>query len=133
VYIWQFILAILSLVGFGGQAIITGFLEETWVGKAINFVVGFFIDLKNFIPFEYLAMAFWGIGCLLSFATVTALIIWFTLQGKSILHNTVSTLISFVCISLSILPVTNLFPWLILWALYIEIFVPAKGSLFSTA
>jgi len=122
IYLWQLVFALISLVGFGAQALVSDFVNDSWFGKFVSF----FIDIEKYFPGEYLGWGLWGAATFLAIGTFLGYLIYYQLIGISVFRSTVSTLITFTCFSLSLLPVSNLFPWLLIWVVYINI-----TSLFS--
>ena len=108
-----------SLVGFG----LDGLVRESFLGK----LVGFFLDIESFFPAIYLGYGAWGVGALISISTFLILAIWYHMNHVRIFGDLMSTTITIVCLSLSFLPISNLFPFLFLWVLYMN-----TKSLFSS-
>ena len=116
VYIWQFIFALMSLVGFGAHALVLDFAQHNFVGKLISFA----INLEKISPGQYLGWAMWGAAALLTVGTFIAYLMYYYAIGIKVFDTTMSTFLTFMCFIMAFLPVTNLFPWLIMWIVYIN-------------
>ena len=117
-YLWQFLFAIGALVGFGIHGGILYVRHETLVGN----VLGWFADFEKLSPFEGLGYAFWGLGFLLVSVQFICFFVFFRAVGYNPVGSSVAFLVTAVCFALSIFPVTNLFPWLILWIIFVMLF-----------
>jgi hypothetical protein len=113
---WQGIFAILSLVGFGMHAYILQIRNETLAGR----FVGFFFDFQNYFPGEFVGMTFWAISALIGGGAFLGYIIFFYVLGVRVMATVVGTLLMALCFALTILPIINIFPWLLLWVLYLN-------------
>ncbi len=131
-YLWQLLFAVISLIGFTIHGYILDVQSNSWWGR----LTSVFVDFSKIIPGEMLGYAFYGINFILVMGLFICLVLWYYLgNGISVLSSTMSALITFACLALSIMPVTNLFPWLLLWVIYMELLKTklAVTSLFSTA
>ncbi len=117
-YLWQFLFAIGALVGFGIHGGILYVRHETLAGK----VLGWFADFEKLSPFEGLGYAFWGLGFLLVSVQFICFFVFFRAAGYNPIGSSVAFLVTAVCLGLSIFPATNLFPWLILWIIFVMLF-----------
>ena len=115
-FLWQFLFALISLVGFGLQATVEHTQQNTLIGNVLSLIV----DYSKYFPGQYLGLGAWGIAVLIAVCTFLGLIIWYRMIGVRIFDTTVTTSLTILCLSLSILPVTNLFPTLLLWCLYMN-------------
>lgn len=111
---WQFFFALVSLIGFGFHGT-TLYVKEQSVAVTI---VDSVLNISKLIPGEYLGVGFWGLASLLSLAAFTVYFIWFYATGLRPFSTVLSALVTIVCISLSLIPITNLFPWLVFWIIY---------------
>ncbi len=118
-YMWQLLFALLSLVGFG----LDGLIKESFFGKAI----GIFINVEKLFPAVYLGYGAWGICTILSISTFLFVSLWYQLNRVSIFSDLATTAITLLCLSLSFLPISNLFPFLLIWVIYMN-----TKSLFSS-
>lgn len=110
-YLWQLMFGIIALAGLFAAFNIQYFEEETLVGR----FVGTFIDLNSFIPGEYIGLGALGINMLISFAIFIAFTGIYFLKGFNPFGTPLLFVFAAVCLALNIFPVTNLFPWLLLW------------------
>lgn len=117
-YLWQFLFAIGALVGFGIHGGILYVRHETLAGK----VLGWFAEFEKLSPFEGLGYAFWGLGFLLVTIQFISFFVFFRTVGYNPVGTSVAFLVTAVCLGFSIFPVTNLFPWLILWIIFVMLF-----------
>lgn len=122
IYVWQFVFAIISLVGYGIHAHVLYLRNQTIIGK----VVGFFTEFQKWLPFENLGNAMWGLTTLLVFAEFVCFYIVFKVIGRNPMATSVSTLVTATSLALSMFPLTNIFPWLVLWVIYILLFVKTE-------
>jgi hypothetical protein len=116
-YVWQFLFGAASLVGFGASGAIKSFLQDTTVGK----IVGFFIDVEKFFPFEYIGYGFWGLATLVAVCTFLGFLLWFYVTGVRFFDTPVTALVTILAFAFSILPVSNLFPSILVWIIYINL------------
>ena len=118
---WQFVCAAISLVGIGLWGSLDYLLNENFIGKAVNTVakwVGF--DFQKLFPVEYLALGFWALATLIGLCTFIGFMLWFYLTGVRMFRTTASTLIAALVFASFILPVSNLFPGILLWVIYVN-------------
>jgi hypothetical protein len=118
----QFVFAAISLVGFALQGVWAYMTEETYAGRIAGWMldaVSFIFDLGSIMPVEYLGMTFYSLSLIVGFIGFVGFIIFFHLLGIDMLRSTVSTLVLALCLALTVLPVSNLLPWLFLWVLYV--------------
>jgi hypothetical protein len=120
-YALQLIFALFSLVGFGAGGIVKSFLEDTTLGKILNKTVGLFVDLEKVFPVENLGYAFWALATLIAVSTFIGFLLWFYITGVRFFNTTISSLITILVFAFSILPVSNLFPAILFWVLYVNL------------
>ncbi len=113
---WQFVFALLSLIGFLMQAAVLTWKSESFIGK----VVGFFIDFDKFFPGQYIGYGFWGIALFVGLGGFIAFMLFFSLTGVKMVNSILSYFILALCIAATILPFSNLFPSLLIWVLYLN-------------
>ena len=121
-YAFQVFFAIGAMVGFGAHAMVLNFKNENVVGK----ILGFFVDFENELPCKGLGYIFWGLGIILSLALLVGYLIFFRFIGISVLQNSVMFFIMVVCFAFNITPFINIFPWLLLWVIYMSLFSTSK-------
>lgn len=110
-YGWQFFFAILSLIGFASGGALKASFWTSWIDVFADFSGGL----------EMVGFAFWGISTLIVIMTFLAFYLWFKFFGIDPFHSVMSTFITILALTLSILPVTNLFPCILLWVAYISL------------
>lgn len=119
---WQFVCAAISLVGIGLWAAIGELVNGTVIGRAVNWVVGLFgTRLESLIPVDTFALAFWAIATIIALCTFIGFLIWFYITGAHVFDTPLTGLITAGTFALSIMPVSNLFPWIPLWVFYINV------------
>ncbi len=123
-YIWQCLFGLLSLMSLVTHAMIEDFQNNNKLGIAISW----FVDFSNFFPGFEVGFVFWGISIAIVIVTFLGFYLWFKALGLAPFGTVMSMFLSILFLALSLLPVTNLFPWLVLWFLYIN-----SSSLFSKA
>jgi hypothetical protein len=116
VYLWQFLFAMGTLLGFGIAAYLLYLKEGTFTGK----VLSYFVNFDSLVPARELGFIFWGLGALLSIGAFVIYLIWFYMLGLSVLRSTMLFFLTLLALVLSILPILNLFPWLPLWVIYMN-------------
>lgn len=124
VYVFQLLFAIVSLVGFGLQALVEDYKANSFWGK----VIGFVVDFDKYFPGSSIGVAFWVLSMILVVASFLAYFLWYEFTGIRVFGTSISMLVTIVCFSLGLLPVTNLIPWVVVWVAYIN-----TSTLFSTA
>jgi hypothetical protein len=124
-WFFQMLAGAASLVAFGGQGSVDYFLKETLVGKIFNATIGYFIDLHSVIPFDSLAIAFWGIATLIAVGTFIVYLLFFfftaPLTGVKPFDSSMDYLMAAVTFAFCILPVANLLPAVIFWVVYVNL------------
>lgn len=110
-YGWQCIFGILSLVGYASAGGIQSSFWTSWIN--------IFVDVSGGL--EMVGFVFWGISALIAMMTFLIFFLWFRLIGINPFQTVMSTFITVVALTLSILPVTNLIPSLLLWIIYLNI------------
>lgn len=127
-YSLQFLLATLSLVFIGAKGIFESVVEGSTILKLGTKFIGLFFDIQSFAPLEMMMMAFWGLSAVVAIGTFIAFLIWFTLTGVRVFGTTYQTLLAALVFALSILPIFNLFPWIPLWVMFVNM-----SSMFTTS
>jgi hypothetical protein len=106
-------------------------VNTTTTGKVVSTVVGWIgIDFQKLFPAEYLAMGFWALATTISVCTFIGFMLWFYLTGIHMFRTASSTLLAALVFASSILPVSNLFPSILLWVIYVN--AMESASLFSS-
>ncbi len=109
-YIFQGLFGLLSLFAFfGGSTIDSSFLTS-WINT--------FIDASNGL--EAVGNLLWGISALIACGTFFAFLLLYKILGRNPFHSIMSTFITILVLSLSILPIMNLAPWIVLWVIYLS-------------
>ena len=126
-YTFQFLFALLSLIFFIMNAGVKEFTMNTLLGKAIASFVSIFVDIQNMTSLNDAGMICWGIATLVAVSLFSVFASWYKFNGIHPFGTTISIFITFLCISLSILPIMNIFPWILLWIVYMN-----ASSLFSS-
>jgi hypothetical protein len=112
VYIFELFFALLSL------AVIYAFslIEESFLGRVFSFI----FDLNSKYP-SGAGLAIWGIAIAINIATFLAFWLWYYFKFKlNPLQTVQSTFVTYLLIACSIVPILNLFPWCMLWILYVN-------------
>ncbi len=118
-YLWQFLFAFLSLAFLAGAQILT---DTPVLGKALTWIIGFIgIDMST--P----GFALWGLASFINIITFLCFFLWFKMLKINVLGTIMSMFVTLFALALSLLPVSNLFPWIVLWIIYVNI-----NSLFSS-
>ena len=114
-YVFQFTFALFSLISLYIHAKLLETQETTWYGKMLGLVV----DFPSKLPFKIIGMACWGIVFAITIIVFINYVFFFQLRGISVLKGgATSLLITATCLALNILPVTNIFPFLLIWVIY---------------
>ncbi len=122
-YLWQLVFGLISLFIFVMHGEIVNFQNNTVLGK----VVSWFFDFQKIFSTEQIGLVVWGIAVLIVLVTFLGFYLWYQLLGIRPFGTVMSTFVTILALSLSLLPVTNLFPWLVLWVIYMN-----ASSLFSS-
>jgi hypothetical protein len=121
-WVWQFLCAAVSLVFLGMWGSIDALLESNFLGKSVKWVAGLFnVDLATAIPVDTFAMVFWALATLIALCTFIGFLLFFTFTGVRVFNSTISLFLASLVFALSIMPVSNLFPWIPLWVVYINV------------
>ena len=121
-YMWQFAAAALSLVGIGMWGVVDTLINGNFFGRMLSKAAGWFnIDLQGLFPVEYLAMGFWALAAVIALCTFFGFLIWFYVTGVKVFDTPVTALVTALTFACSILPVANLFPWVLLWVIYMNV------------
>lgn len=115
-YTWQLVFALISIAGLGLGGIIDAYTSSSILGK----IVSWFVDVDKLLPAKYIGIGFWGLTVILVTGVFIAYFLWYVFMGVYPFETVVSTLITILALSLSILPVLNLLPWLPLWVIYMN-------------
>jgi hypothetical protein len=121
IYIFQLLCGLFSLVGFGLHAYIETARDGNLLEQAAYQIIDFVVNLEETAPAEAIGLIFWGMTTFYSVIIFILFQGWFQIIGINPFSTTISFIVTVVCLSLSLLPVTNLFPWMILWVLYMSI------------
>ena len=123
-YTLQALFGLISLIFFGAQGVFASFTENVVVKTVVTVVtkvIGLFADIQNFAPLQDLAFLFWGLSAMIALITFFAFLLLFTFTARDEIGGTplalLATALTFAC---SILPVANLFPWIVLWVIYVN-------------
>ncbi len=111
-YAVQFAFGLISLLLVVGHT----FVAESLVGK----IIGIFVDVNSVFPLESAGWAFWALASLVAICTFVGFLLWFYLTGAHTTDTTVMTLVTALTFALSILPVTNLFPAIPIWFIFVN-------------
>ncbi len=114
-YLLQLLFALIALLGFGFHGGLVYAKEQTILGKAI----GIFWDFEKTLPFERVGLAFWGLGVLLTFAFFIVYLFLFRIFGIDPFRTALAFFLCAALLALNLFPITNLFPWLLLWVCYV--------------
>jgi hypothetical protein len=110
-YLFQFLFGLMSLASYYGSNMIDSSLWTSWVNV--------FIDISGGL--QEAGSLLWGISALIAFATFLGFFLWYKILSINPFHSEISIFITILLLSVSLLPVMNLFPWLVLWILYINV------------
>lgn len=131
----QFLFGLVSLSFIGMTAFFETLTSNKFIGTIVNVVkkvASFFVDLQNFALIENLGLAFWALSALVACISFFACLILFSFTEREVVYGPwYMLLITSVVFACSILPVTNLFPWIPLWVILINflgIIHLAKGA-----
>ena len=117
-YVWQLLFAIGALLGFGIHAQVLYIRHETALGK----LVGLIAEFQTWLPFEDIGYGFWGLGLIIIMVEFICFYAFFRFLGYNPMKTSISLCVTAVCLAFSIFPITNIFPWLVLWVIYISLF-----------
>jgi hypothetical protein len=129
---WQCVFGLLSLAAIGIFSTIQSLVEGNIVGRTINRVARFFgTDLATLFPVDTLSIAFWAIATIIAVCTFIAFLIWFYVTGTKVFDTSLTALFTAITFALSILPGSNILPWILLWVFIIDLrsTVSSFGSL----
>ena len=110
-YIFQGLLGLMSLSAFYGGGLIDSSLWTSWINTLVDATKGL----------QAVGNLLWGISVLIVCGTFLSFLLWYKIIGHNPFHSIMSTFITILALSLSLLPVMNLFPWLVLWIIYMNI------------
>lgn len=109
-YIFQLLFGLLSLlVAVSGEIVSSSFLGS---------IADLFTDVSS--GFESAGIGLWGISALIVFLTFICVWAWYRFSGFNPFETVMSMFITLVLLSMSLLPLMNLFPWLVLWVVYLN-------------
>jgi hypothetical protein len=117
-YLFQLLFAVGAILGFGAQGLALYTRHETTLGRFLGIV----FEYQNYLPFEGLGYIFWGLGLLLSLAMFIGYLFFFLSLGITILQSSIMVAITALCFTLNIIPFFNIFPWLLIWVIYMSLF-----------
>lgn len=112
-YIIQFWLGLFSLFLFSGAAVASGTITGAILDHILSFVGGF--------TMMGAAEALWGITSVFVLITFFGFLLWFRLVGINPFKTVMSVLITFLALAVSLIPVGNLFPCLVLWVAWLNL------------
>lgn len=113
---FQFVFAVLSVIGIGLWATINNLVTENIIGKTVQFVVGLFgTKVENLLPIDTFALTLWAIATFIGLMGFIGFMLFFRFMQIDLLKSTLTSLILFFCLALTITPIANIFPWLFLW------------------
>lgn len=112
---WQFVFGAIAAVGFAMHALVAGWQEGSTLGK----IVGFFVDVQKYFPGQYIGYGFWALALIVGLCGFIGFMIFFYLLQIDLMRTTLTTFVLAVCLALTILPFTNIFPWLLFWVWYV--------------
>lgn len=122
-YLFQLAFAVLSLVALFIHGKLLETKETTWYGKLLGIV----IDFPSRLPFELIGMACWAVVLAITFGVFFNYVFYFQARKISIIRGGGATiLVTAVCLGLNIFPVTNIFPFLLIWVIYMCVFGKIK-------
>ncbi len=114
---WQGVFGVISLFFICLQASVDQILPE-----ALTRIFGALLEAVGIAassPFGTIGLVFWGIAFIVGICAFTCFTIFFYLTGVHIMRNIVASIIFFGCLALTILPGSNIFPWLLIWIWYV--------------
>lgn len=115
-YVWQLVFAVISLIGIAGHGAILDYEKNTLLGKFTSM----FLSITSVLPLDKIGLAFWALGCLLSIGVYFTMILYFHLTNTvDPFKDGISILVMFVALSANILPGLAIFPFLLLWVVYL--------------
>ncbi len=109
-FIFQCLFGFMSLSAFYGGSLIDSSLWISWINTLVDATKGF----------EAVGFLLWGMAVLIVFCTFFVFLLWYMRIGHNPFHSIMSTFITILALSVSLLPVMNLFPWLVLWIIYMN-------------
>ncbi len=121
-YAWQFACAAISLVGIGAWGVIDELANGNILGRMANWAMGLFgTSIQSLFPAEYIALGFWALATLIALCTFFAFLLWFFLTGVHVFDTPITAIITALTFACCIMPVANLFPWVPLWVIYMNL------------
>jgi hypothetical protein len=118
----QFVLGGISLAFIGMWATIDELINGNFLGRAVNWVTGLFnVDLANVLPVDSFAIGFWALASIVALCTFFGFLIWFWLTDTHVFGGPLTALVTALTFALSIMPVSNLFPWIPLWIIFMNV------------
>ncbi len=126
IFIFVLPLAIISAIGFGLHGKVGQFTEglgKIWgVGWLLQWGAGL---VTKVLPFELVGWAAWGIAVIILLPSFLGYFIWFTFLQLNPIGSQLAFIVTCVCILGSICPFINIFPWIVLWVIYMSFFAPS--------
>lgn len=126
IFMFAFPLAVLSAIGFALHGEVRGFEEGlgkmALVGGVLKWVVGL---VTQFLPFELVGYVAWAGVIILLLPAFFGYFIWFAILQLNPIGSQFAFLITSVCILLSMCPIINIFPWIVVWVIYMSFFAPS--------
>lgn len=122
IWFWQFVCSVTSLIGFATWATIEEVATGTILGRVSNWILGVFgSSLQSLFPAEYIAFGFWGIAALIGMFSFFGFLIWFYVTGAKVFDTPVVALATILTFIFSVLPFSNIFPWIPVWVFFINL------------
>lgn len=122
-YMFQLPFAVFSLAAFIIHGKLLETRDTTWYGKLLGLVV----DFPNKLPFELIGYLCWGVVFVITFGVFFSYIFSFQSRGISIVSSGgIAIFVTAVCLGLNIFPGTNIFPFLLVWVIYMCVFGKIK-------
>lgn len=122
-YMFQLPFAVFSFIAFIIHGKLLETRDTTWYGKLLGFVV----DFPNKLPFELIGYLCLGVVIVITFAVFLSYIFYFDKRGISIVRSGgIAIFVTALFLGLSIFPGTNIFPFLLIWVIYMCLFGKIK-------
>jgi hypothetical protein len=122
-YMFQLPFAVFSFIAFIIHGKLLETRDTTWYGKLLGFVV----DFPNKLPFELIGYLCWGVVLVITFAVFLSYVFYFEARGISIVRSgSIAIFVTASCLALNIFPGTNIFPFLLIWVIYMCLFGKIK-------
>jgi hypothetical protein len=99
----------------------------SWLMNIVSSGITWFFNIDATFSAREVFMITWGLAASVALCTFIGFLLWYFLTGVQVFRSVYSILITAICFGLAIMPFTNLFPWIVLWVVYVNI-----TSLFNT-